>query len=162
MVLRAKEILAAALKATNLSQAKAAKKIGMPEQSLGQKINVRESVRANELFDILEAIGIGAVFFVKATGELLLTEEERGTRLVGVSDGVVYDTMNATLVSTSFFADGENEFGKDGRAQDLYIDGMGRYFVAEYCNDGSIQSRVRSVPVSMAEAFINMYGRKEP
>lgn len=157
--MRAKEVMAAALKATGYTQVQAAKLIGMPEQSFCQKINVRESIKANEFFDLLEAIGIEAMFVVKATGEVLLKGTQFERRVVGMSDGVIYDTKDSTLVASSFYADGVNEYGPDGKAQNLYIDKEGRYFAAEYSKEGPSNDRVRSVPVNVAYAFIGQYGK---
>ena len=157
--MRAKEVMQAALKATGLSQIKVASMVGMPEQSFGQKINVRETVKANEFFDILDKIGIETVFIVKATGKVLMKDTQYGERVVGMSDGVIYDTKESTLIATSFYGDGVNEFGPDGKAQELYVDNEGRYFVAEFTKGDTVKSRVRSVPVNMAEAFINQYGK---
>ena len=158
MELRAKEVLEAALAATGLTQAKVAQIVGMSEQSLGQKINVRESIKANEFFDLLEAIVIETQFIIKDSGKMLLKTAHR--RVKGMSDGIAFDTKEATCIATSFYADGVNEFGPDGQAQDLYIDHDGRYFVAEYTIDPE-NDRVRSVPYRMAEAFINMYGKNK-
>lgn len=156
--MRAKEIFAAALKARGLSQAQVARMSNMPEQSIGQKINVRESIRANEFFDLLEVIGVKAVFFIEETGEVLMKEPQHGRRVVGMSDGVIYDTKEGTLVASSFFADGVNEFGPDGKAQELYVDKEGRYFTAEYFKDETVKGRVRATPSDMATAFISKYG----
>ncbi len=156
--MRAKEVLAAALKAKKMSQAQVAKIVGMPEQSLGQKVNIRESIRANEFFDLMEAIGIDTVFIVRETGEPLMKERTHGERVTGMSDGVVYDTKESKIVASSFFADGKTEYGPDGKAQELYIDCEGRYFVAEYSNDPSVKPRIRAIPANIADAFINQYG----
>lgn len=156
--MRAKEVLEAALKATGLSQAQVAKMAGIPEQSLGQKVNIRESVRANEFFELLDVIGIDTIFYVRETGEILMKKPAHGRRVIGMSDGIVFDTKESTLVASSFFADGTNEYGHDGKAQELYTDSEGRYFVAEYSNDKSVKDRVRTVPADMAAAFINLYG----
>lgn len=159
--MRAKEVFAAALKATNLTQSKVAKLVGMPEQSIGQMVNIRESVRADLFFDLLDAMGIDTLFYVRKTGEVLMKEKQHGRRVVGMSDGVIYDTKESQILASSFYADGENEFGPDGKAQELYVDRQNRYFVAEYsCNEGE-KDRVRSVPSNMAAAFINQYGIKE-
>ena len=156
--MRAKEVFAAALKALNLTQAQVARMANMPEQSIGQKINVRESIRANEFFDLLDTIGVEAVFFIKETGEVLMKEPQHGRRLVGMSDRVIYDTNEGTLVASSFYADGENEYGPDGKAQELYIDKQGRYFTAEYFSEGPVKGRIRATPADMASAFISKFG----
>lgn len=159
--MRAKEIFAAALKATGMSQAEVARMTNQPPQSIGQKINVRESVRANEFFDILDAMGIDAFFSVRKTGEILMKEQRHGRHLFGVSDGVAYNTNDAELLASSFYADGTNEFGPDGRAQELYMDRKGRYFTAEYSNNEGERDRVRSVPANVAAAIIKQYGIAE-
>ena len=156
--MRAKEVFAAALKATHLSQAQVAKMTGMPEQSVGQKVNVRESVRANEFFDMLDAMGVDILFYIRETGEVLMKDPQHGRRVVGMSDGIIYDTDEAEILASSFYADGENEFGPDGRAQELYVDRENRYFMAEYSKNEAERDRVRSVPSNMATAFINQYG----
>lgn len=159
--MRAKEIFAAALKAVGMSQAAVARKVGMPPQSVGQKINTRETITANEFFAILDAMGIGSYFYVKGTGEVLMRDASHGRRVSGFSDGVIYDTKDSTIVASSFFADGKEEYGPDGKAQELYRDRNGRYFVAEYTKDGSMRDRVRAVPDAMAEAFIQKFGIKD-
>lgn len=161
MGLRPKEVFAAALKATGMTQAEVARLIGMPEQSIGQMINIRESIRADLFLQLLEVMGIETLFYRKDTGEVLMKDISRGKRVVGMSDGVVYDTKESKIIASSFFADGENEFGPDGKAQELYIDRQGRYFVAEFSNNEGERDRVRSVPANMATAFINQYKAKD-
>ncbi len=156
--MNAKEILAAALDEKGMSQAKLAKLVGWPEQSIGQKVNVRESIRANEFFFLMEKLGYEILFINKETGGRLLHGDHRGRRLAGYYDHVKYDTKHARLVASSFYADGINEFGVDGIAQQLYVDEEGRYFVAEYFKDDPERDRIRSIPVAMAEAFIKEYG----
>ena len=155
--MRAKEVFAAALKAKGLSQAEVAKMVGMPEQSIGQMINIRQTVKADLFFDILDVMGIKTLFYMKDTGDVLMKDISKGKRVVGMSDGVVYDTKESKLLASSFFADGTNEYGPDGKAQELYIDNKGRYFMAEYNNAPDDKGRVRSTPASVAEAFIDKY-----
>lgn len=157
-MVKAKEIFATALKELRMTQAQVASIVGMPEQSIGQKINVRESIKANEFFDLLEAIGIETVFYIKETGEQLLRGEGDHRRVTGMSDGVIYDTKDSKLIASSFYADGVHEFSTDGKAHELYLDRENRYFVAEYSVDGSSRDRVRSVSSDIAEAFISRYG----
>ena len=160
--MRAKEVFASALKATGMNQVQVAKLTGQPEQSIGQKINVRESVRANEFFDILDAMGIDIYFCVRKTGEVLMKDKTKhGRHVVGMSDGVIYNTNTAKILATSFYADGEHEYGPDGKAQELYIDSEGRYFMAEYSNVEGENDRVRSMPANMATAFIKQFGMEE-
>ena len=160
--MRVKELFAAALKATGMTQAQVAKLAGMPEQSVGQMINVRESVRADLFLELLEVMGIDTLFYVKGTGRVLLKDNKNGRRVVGMSDGIVYDTKESQILASSFFADGKNEYGEDGKAQELYVDRENRYFFAEYsCNEGE-RDRIRSVPKNVATAFINQYGLNKP
>lgn len=156
--MRAKEVFDAAIKAKKMSIADVARLLNVNACELGQKINIRESVKANDFFEILDAIGVGVMFFMKDTGAVFLKDGRRTRRVVGVSDGVRYDTAEATLIATSFYADDEHEYGQDGKAQELYVDRENRYFIAEYsCNEGE-RNRVRSVPYNMATAFIKQYG----
>ena len=126
-MLRPKEVFAAAMKATGMSQVEVARACGLPEQSIGQMINVRESVRADLFMQILESMGVETLFYVKETGEILMKDVQHGRRLVGMSDGVVYDTKEAEILATSFYANGEEEYGPDGVAQELYLAKNGKY-----------------------------------
>ena len=131
---------------------------GYPEQSIGQKINVRESIKADEFFELLEVMGVDTFFYVRETGAVLMKDMQHGRRVVGMSDGVIYDTKESQLLASSFYSDGKNEYGPDGKAQELYVDRENRYFVAEYSSDENERDRVRSVPSNMASAFIAQYG----
>ena len=75
----------------------------------------------------------------------------------GTVDKVFYDTGAADALSNSFYEDGVSEY-KDGEACELYVDKKGRYFMAEYHEDG--KDRIRSVSPSVAAAFIEKYGTK--
>ena len=97
--MRVKEVFAAALKATGMTQAQVAKLAGMPEQSVGQMINVRESVRADLFLELLEVMGIDTLFYVKGTGRVLLKDNKNGRRVVGMSDGIVYDTKESQILA---------------------------------------------------------------
>ena len=156
--MRAKEVFAAALKEVGMTQKEAANLSGTTELRIGQRINMRETIHADEFFHILDSIGIDTVFYVRKTGALLVKEPKHGKRVTGMSDHVKYDTDAAHLLASSFYADGEHEYGDDGKAQELYVDREGRFFVAEYsCNEDE-PDRVRSVPINMAIAFIKQYG----
>lgn len=156
--MRVKQIWTAATGKLNLTTAEVARMLNVSAQSLGQKVSVLETIKANDFFRILDTIGIDTCFYVRKTGELLVNEQKHGRRVTGMSDHVIYDTDDAHILASSFYADGEHEFGEDGRAQELYVDREGRYFVAEYSNKEDEPDRVRSAPANMATAFIKQYG----
>ena len=144
------------LKNMTLDQAAEAK--GVSTIALREKVIVRGSIKSDEFLSLMDLIGVNVHFFVKATGEQLTKKVKQRRRVVGMSDGVIFDTREAQIVASSFYADSENEYGPDGKAQELYVDRDNRYFVAEYSKDESIRDRVRSVPAHMATAFIKQYG----
>ena len=235
MIMRAKDVFSAALMKTGITQRKLAEVSGYPEQSIGQKINVRETIKAREFFELLGYIGVGTKFYtankkkgskpyyqisgtqadirelfsktLEATGETMedaanlletsviaLNEKvyvrasikmselftalellgaevefyvektnqnlywEKEDRVMGMSDGVIYDTRESALLATSFYADGSNEFGEDGKAMELYVDKDNRYFFAEYNLDSDVKPRIKAAPVHVAYAFLQTYG----
>ncbi len=156
----ANEAISAAISAKKTTQAATAKLYGWSAQQLGQRIK-RKTLRADEFMGIMDVLGIDVIFAVRETGEVLKAHVSgHGPRLVGMSDGVTYDTDASEAVCNSFFEDGVNEYGQDDRAQELYIDKDGRYFMAEYTRVEGEKNRVRSVPASVAAAFIEKYGNK--
>ena len=122
----AKDALVAALYRTGHTQESAARLIGWNGQQISQRL-ARNSMRADELLTLMDAIGVDVTFTVRKTGEVLREH-------TGVSEY------------------------KDGEACELYVDKKGRYFMAEYHEDG--KDRIRSVSPSVAAAFIEKYGTK--
>ena len=157
--MKAKSVFAEAKKKVGLNQVQIADLAGMPKQSVTQMINVRESVTADVFFKVMDAMGIDVRFRVRKTGELIMADDNRAG-ICGKSDGVFYDKEESEKIASSFYADGENQYGPDGKAQELYVDRCGRYFVVEYSDDKDVNPRVRSVPELMATAFIRQYGTK--
>ncbi len=153
----AKEALVAALSRTGHTQESAAKLVGWNGQQISQRL-ARNSMRADEFLSIMDAVGVEVTFTVKKTGEVLREHTTgHGRRVHGTVDKVFYDTGAADALANSFFEDGENEY-KNGEACELYVDKKGRYFMAEYHEDG--KDRIRSASASVAAAFIEKYGTK--
>ena len=139
-----------------------AAKVGWSKQQLAQKFKTN-SLRVNDLYDLMEANGVEILYRIKKTGEIfmvdptLLKRKGYGKHTVGVVNRVRYNTGTSNALSNSFYADGENEFDSNGEAQELYIDKSGRYFFVNYRKDeenGSIQPTTAAI----AKAFIEMYG----
>ena len=120
-------------------------------------------MRADEFLNLMDAIGVDVTFTVRATGEVLKDHKPgQGRQVKGTADKVQYDTEAADALANSFFEDGVNEY-RDGEACELYVDRKGRYFMAEYHEDG--KDKIRPVSPSVAAAFIEKYGtdiEKEP
>ena len=137
------------------------KKLGYTVQILEYKTMRRGSIKANEFFDVCRGLGYDVIFYYTENGRILqkMTKREKGPRVKGMADKVIYDTDEATLISSSFWAEG-HEYGEDGKAQDLYIDPQGRYFLAEYSNDGE-KPKIRYISANVRKAFINQYGLVE-
>lgn len=156
MSLTTREILDSAFKSLGITQKDAARAIGCSAQSLGQKL-IRGSLRSDDFLRLLDTIGIDVTFTNRNQGrDLTAHVTGHGRRVRGMSDGVQYDTAMSEALSNNFYEDGEHEYQPDGTAIELYVDSNGRYFAAEYTEEG--KDRVRSVPSSMALAFIEKYG----
>lgn len=154
----AREVLNAALLNRGVTQAESAAMIGWTAQKLSQRL-IRNSLRADDFIRLMDALGIEIEFKDKETGEpLKMHTSGYGRRVKGVSDKIQFDTDQSEPLSNSFYEDGVNEFGEDGRAVELYIDKEGRYFFAEYSANEGERDRVRSASASVAAAFIEKYG----
>ena len=139
----AKDALVAALYRTGHTQESAARLIGWNGQQISQRL-ARNSMRADELLTLMDAIGVDVTFTVRKTGEVLREHTTgHGRRVHGTVDKVFYDTGAADALSNSFYEDGVSEY-KD--------------FMAEYHEDG--KDRIRSGSPSVAAAFIEKYGTK--
>ena len=154
----AQEALTAALVATGHTQAEGAKAIGWQAQRLNQRL-IRGSLKVEELFQILDAIGVDFHMTVRETGKpVRIHTHGYGRRIRAMSDRVMYDTSTSDALSNSFYEDGEHEFGADGRASELYIDREGRYFLAKYSNVEGEKDNVQAISGDLAAAFIEKYG----
>lgn len=152
-----KELLAAALRDTGKTQAEAAAKIGWVPQQLSARLT-RNSLRADELLDLLEGLGIELTMTVKETGKVIRSHiQGAGRRVKAMVDRVTYDTASSDALANNFYADGVNEY-TDGKALELYIDREGRYFFAEYSSWEGVKDRVTPVTPETAAAFIEKYG----
>lgn len=153
----ANELIAAALKATNKTQAAAAASVGWVPQQLSGKL-VRRSLRADEFLELLDAIGVEITLTVKETGKQVKEHiPGAGRRVKAMVDRVIYDTATADALSNNFYADGENQY-TDGKARELYIDNEGRYFFAEYSSWEGAKDRITPVSASDAAVFIQKHG----
>lgn len=155
-----KDVVVATSKFLKRSMTKMGERIGWSQGQISQRM-IRDSIRANELFQLLDANGVDVKFFVRSNGEeIRICRRGHGWHLRGSSDGVRYDTEHADAVANNFFADGVNEFGPDGRALELYKDCEGRYFFAEYTKNEGERSRVKGTPKDVALAFIEKWGEE--
>ncbi len=157
IAMTSREALDAALRITGNKQAEAAAKIGWTPQQLNARLT-RNTLRADEFLEIMNAIGVDVTFTVRETGEKINAHIRGvGRRVRAMVDRVVYDTEASDALANSFYADGLNEY-RDGIAFELYIDREGRYFFAEYtCLDG-VKDRITPITASDAAKFIERYG----
>lgn len=153
-----REVIKTVLIHCGISQAKFVERIGWSQQLISQRL-ARNSLRAAEMFRLMEASGIEILFRDKETGEILeILTSGHGHRLKGMSDSVKYDTEAAKALSNSFYADGENEYDENGQAQELYVDTKGRYFLANYDANDRKNEKITAIPKSVADAFREKYG----
>lgn len=155
--MKSKEALAAALKETGKTQAEAATKLGWSPQQLSARL-VRNSLRADEFLDLMDAIGIDVVLKLQGTGsEVKAHISGAGRRVRRMVNKITYDTAASDALANNFYADGKNEYS-DGKAMELYVDKDGRYFFAEYTNWEGAEDRITPVTANDAAAFIEKYG----
>lgn len=154
----AQEALTAALTATGYTQAEAAKAIGWQPQRLSQRL-VRGSLKVEELFQILDAIGVDFNMTVRETGKPVRTRTTGyGRRVRAMSDRVMYDTAMSYPLANSFWDDGEHEYDAEGKATELYIDREGRYFLAKYSVAEDEKDKVQAIDGDLAAAYIERHG----
>ena len=157
VTMTSKDLLAAALRGTGKTQAEAAANVGWVPQQLSGRLT-RNSLRADELLELLEGIGVDICLVDKDTGKIIRTHiKGYGRRVKCMVDRTVYDTASSDALSNNFFADGVNEY-TDGKALELYIDKEGRYFFAEYSSWEGAKDRITPVNADAAAAFIKKYG----
>lgn len=141
------------------SQTEVAEMIGNTKQNLNNKIT-SGSLRTDDWVKILDAIGVDIVFVDRETGAVLSVTDSTykkgyGPPAKGVFDGVKYDTQKADAIANTFFIDGENEYC-NGRAEELYLDKNGRYFMVAYKEKG--KPKITAVSPLIAAAFVEKYG----
>ena len=155
----ASEILTAAFKAVETTQANVAIKYGLTPQQLNGLLQ-RNTLKVEDFIEILDLIGIDVSFTIRSTGEeLQIRNPGHGRRVKAMVNRVKYDTANATMLANNFYADGVNEY-TEGKALELYIDKENRYFFAEYSCWEGVKDRITPVTANDAAAFIEKYGTK--
>lgn len=158
-VVTAKEAILAALKETGKTQVDATASIGWLPQKLSGKF-LRNTLRADEFLELLDAIGVDVILQVRETGRIVKARiAGAGRRVRKMVNGVIYDTAESDALANNFYADGVNEYS-DGRAIELYLDREGRYFFAEYTNIEGVKDRIIPVSGEDAAEFITKYGTK--
>ena len=149
-----KDIFRTIIGKRGISAYEASRRLGLNEQSLTQKIMQRETIQANEFFDVLEHMDVSVMFYDSLTGNILLSRGENRKDISGMSDCRSYNTAKSVFITSSYEANG---YGHDGKGVDLYVDTEGNYFVVEY-TDGEEKGRIRAVPVHVANAIIDEFG----
>jgi len=153
------EALKTVMEYTNNTQSTAATLVGWTKQQLNSRMT-RGDMKTDEWLALLEAMGAEVVLVDKKTGEPIKPMQRIkgvGPRAKGMSERVKYDTEKADALANSFFLDGENMY-MEGKAEELYIDEEGRYFLVTYTEDG--KSKIHHVTANVAKAFIEKYGSK--
>lgn len=152
----ANEMMKAAMKKKDITQAEVAHELGWFPQQLSSRM-IRNSTRADEFIKILDIIGFELVMVDKETGDFV-NSPGYGRKVKMMVDHIIYDTAKSCALSNSFFADGVNEYNADGEATELYVDHDGRYFMAKYSNLPGVKDRIVPVTSDTATEFIKRYG----
>lgn len=153
------EALKTVIEYTHNTQSTAAPLVGWTKQQLSSRIT-RGDMKTDEWLSLIEAMGVDVILVDRQTGQPIKSPERVrgiGPRAKGMSERVKYDTDKADALANSFFLDGVNMYS-EGKAEELYIDEEGRYFLVTYTEDG--KSKIHHVTSNMAKAFIEKYGSK--
>jgi len=125
------EILRDALMSKNISQRKFAQMMGWTPQNFGQRLK-KGSFTAEEWNQMMNRLGYEVKLIELESGVKFESRKKgHGRRLRQVRNGIVYDTYKADALCSDFYSDAENEY-TDGMAFELYVDSLGRFFVARY------------------------------
>lgn len=157
IITNSKQVLDLAMNQTGKTFNDLAEVIGWNGPRLCGRVN-RASLTSDDFLTLLESMGIEVKFINTATGkELRQTVKGHGRALKGMSNGVIYDTAQSDALSNNFYEDGVNEYDKNGSAVELYLDREGRYFLAEYSNNGET-GKINAIPPAVAVSFLEKYG----
>lgn len=143
------DIMKLVSKASGKTLAEIGRGIGMTEDKFGALLR-RDTLRVQQLLDALEYAGVSFKLILNRNGLEVWPSTAVGMRRVRrMVDRVIYDTSHATPVSNDF------DVAEDSMHQ-LLRDFDGRYFIAEYNEDG----HDRIIPCTGEEAaeFLNKYG----
>ena len=153
-------ILNTAIGRRQKTKADAAEILGIAPQRISYRVT-KDTMKAEELLRLLDALDLEIVLRDRTTGELVEVNDFRkghGRHVRKMADRVTYDTEMSGAIANSFYEDGENEYGALGVAEELYLDRQGRYFIVEYNRDDPSKDRVSPVSANVAKAFIEKYG----
>lgn len=152
-----REALVASCKAVGITQVGMANKIGWTAQKLNGRFS-RNSLRADEFLEMLDAIGIEVTYTVRSSGQPISAHTQgAGRRVRGMVDHVNYDTASSEALANNFYVDGIHQF-EGGTGMELYKDSDNRYFFAEYSDIEGIKDRICPVTAEVAATFIEKYG----
>ena len=155
----ARDILDLVSKETGITQGDLAKSIGMYAQQLNGRL-ARQSLRADDFLNILDAAGIDVIYIKRDDGKQIRgVIPGAGRRVRQMVDRVIYDTAASDALANNFDKKDNSECA-DGTVSELYIDKEGRYFLAEYSSVEGGKDRITPVTSAVAAAFMSQYGKK--
>lgn len=153
-----RSVVESTLRWVRMYKSDVARLLGWQPADLWQRL-IRDSVKMDDLMKMWEVTGVEVTYYMDGKPVVVTVHREgHGKPASGRSDYVKYDTKDADAVANTFYADGVNEYGADGTAQELYRDNEGRYFMVEYSSDPEVKPRIKDLPESIAAAVIAMYG----
>ena len=150
-----REVFENAKTVKGISQHKVAMLMDWSAQQLSQRIS-NNTFKADEFFDMMDRMGFNVLFVNRDTGMVLRDVAGVGRGWKGLCNGVTFNKKKAQAIANTFYEDGENMY-KNGEAQELYVDGQGRYFMVNYSEKGADYDKAMLVPSSVAAAFAEMY-----
>ena len=125
--MKARDVIQAALSELGIKQESLAVKLGVTPQNLSRKL-LKDTIRAKEFFDALDALGLKITVSRKDTGDVIRAQSFKPgvmPRVSMVVNGIRYDTEKADALC---------HYELDALAMELYRDYRGGYFVAIYVN----------------------------
>lgn len=164
-MIKANDILNIALKEMGVTKKDVSEKIGWVNNQLWGRM-ARNTLKVDELIMILDTIGMDLALVRRDTGEIMQLDKSSirtqfikgyGPPIMRHVNKVAYDTERASALSNNFFSDGVHEYN-NGKAEELYVDSKGRYFLAEYYEKPEDRDRIIPISAELAAVFIEKNG----
>lgn len=157
--MKAKDVFDSMISVAGATRRKAGAVIGLNHNQITQKV-CKDTLKFSDFVEIADRLGVDMIFVAREGREHKVVNRY-GPRLRGKYKNIQYDTDKATMLSNSFWADGENKYGKDGLASVLYVDDDSHYFLAEYSSAPDRAGKIQPVSGDIAAAYIGFYGENE-
>lgn len=146
------------VKSQKSNMTKVANMFGFSKQNMSQTLRLN-SLSFVDFLKVCEWLEIQIDYICTKTGQRIKPAGNIYRKRVYL-DGTIEYTGGFDLLAGDFYADGENEFDKDGSVHLLYQTKNGAYILITYFCDKNITSSYRTITESEAQAFIEKYSNR--